>query len=117
MKKFIIFLITSLFLSVQSAMADADLSGSNLTGPAASYTPVVTQNKTDISQCTDSFSISSEQLFYLTLGILNKMNFKVKEVQSKTGTVLFQANNSKEFLIELIRKFNITNIVYYFNII
>jgi len=98
MKKAFLYILFGLLITSQSAFADADLSDSRLTGYAVNTTAV--QNKTDISQCTDTFSIDSEQLFYLTLGVLNKMNFKVKEVQSKTGTVLFQAN-SKEFLITI----------------
>ena len=104
MKKFCLYVLTVLLIGTQTAFADADLSGAKLTGPAASYNNAsAVQNRTDVSQCTDSFSISSEQLFYLTLGVLNKMNFKVEEVQSKTGTVLFKAN-SKEFLITISNK-------------
>lgn len=104
MKKFILLAILCLFLSNQYVKADADLSGANLTGPAASYNAVSTPNRTDISQCTDTFSVNPEQLFYLTIGVLNKMNFNVEEVQSKTGTVLFKTPNSKEFLITISNK-------------
>ena len=104
MRKFCLYVLTVLLIGTQSAFADADLSGAQITGLAASYNnAAAVQNRTDVSQCTDSFSVNSEQLFYLTLGVLNKMNFKVKEVQSKTGTVLFQAN-SKEFLITISNK-------------
>jgi len=94
MKKFCLFILFGILITSQAAFADADLSVTN--GYTAS-------NRTDISQCADSFSLNAEQLFYLTLGVLNKMNFQVKEVQSKTGTVLFQAN-SKEFLITISNK-------------
>lgn len=59
--------------------------------------------KTSVSQCYDTVSVNAEQLFYLTLATLNKMNFKIKEVQSKTGTVLFQAY-SREFLVTIADK-------------
>ena len=104
MKKFILLLFTGLIFSSQYAKADADLSVASLTGPAASYNAVSVPERTDISQCADTFSVNPEQLFYLTLGILNKLNFKVEEVQSKTGTVLFKAPNSKEFLITISNK-------------
>ena len=58
------------------------------------------QLKASISQCYDTVAMNSEQLFYLTLAALNTMNFKIKEVQSKTGTVLFQAY-SREFLVTI----------------
>ncbi len=60
-------------------------------------------SRTAINQCYDTISMNSEQLFYLTLAALNKMNFKIKEVQSKTGTVLFQAY-SREFLVTIADK-------------
>lgn len=104
MKKFILLVILCLFFGNQNVKADADLSAANLTGPAASYNAVSVANRTDISQCTDTFSVNSEQLFYLTLGVLNKMNFNVEEVQSKTGTVLFKTPNSKEFLVTISNK-------------
>lgn len=53
-----------------------------------------------VSECCDTISANPEQLFYLTLAALNKMNYKIKEVQSKTGTVLFQVA-SREFLITI----------------
>lgn len=61
---------------------------------------VSSSQKTSINQCTETVSVNSEQLFYLTLTALNKMNYKIKEVQSKTGTVLFQAAQ-KEFMVTI----------------
>ena len=101
MRKVWLYILFGLLIGSQSAFADADLSDIQLTGYAATAPASSAQNRPEVSQCTDSFSISSEQLFYLTLGVLNKMNFKVKEVQSKTGTVLFQAY-SKETIRRII---------------
>ena len=56
--------------------------------------------KTSISQCSETVSVNSEQLFYLTLTALNKMNYKIKEVQSKTGTVLFEVAQ-REFMVTI----------------
>lgn len=61
---------------------------------------VASSQKTSINQCTETVSVNSEQLFYLTLTALNKMNYKIKEVQSKTGTVLFQVAQ-KEFMVTI----------------
>ena len=47
--------------------------------------------------------MNSEELFYLTLAALNNMHYKIKEVQSKTGTILFQVY-SREFLITIADK-------------
>ncbi len=56
--------------------------------------------KISISQCSETVSVNSEQLFYLTLTALNKMNYKIKEVQSKTGTVLFEVAQ-REFMVTI----------------
>lgn len=68
----------------------------------ASTVVIPTQHATRaaVSECCDTITASPEQLFYLTLAALNKMNYKIKEVQSKTGTVLFQVA-SREFLITI----------------
>ena len=60
----------------------------------------VSSQKTSINQCSETVSVNSEQLFYLTLSALNKMNYKIKEVQSKTGTVLFQVAQ-REFMVTI----------------
>ncbi len=60
----------------------------------------VSSQKTSINQCSDTVSVNSEQLFYLTLSALNKMNYKIKEVQSKTGTVLFEVAQ-REFMVTI----------------
>ncbi len=60
----------------------------------------VNSEKTSINQCSETVSVNSEQLFYLTLTALNKMNYKIKEVQSKTGTVLFQVAQ-REFMVTI----------------
>lgn len=72
--------------------------------PATPVASVVHNNvsaqKTSINQCSETVSVNSEQLFYLTLSALNKMNYKIKEVQSKTGTVLFQVAQ-REFMVTI----------------
>lgn len=60
----------------------------------------VSSQKTSINQCSDTVAVNSEQLFYLTLSALNKMNYKIKEVQSKTGTVLFEVAQ-REFMVTI----------------
>lgn len=103
MKKILV-LFTLLLTFSGSAFADADTmviaSGMPITPqPVTSLQP----SKTTISQCFDTISMNSEQLFYLAMTALNNMNFKIKEVQSKTGSILFQAY-SREFLITIADK-------------
>lgn len=81
------------------AFADDNILAANI--PVAPQSSQIA--RTSVNQCSDTISMNSEQLFYLTLATLNKMNFKIKEVQSKTGTVLFQAY-SREFLVTIADK-------------
>lgn len=98
MKKLLI-LFFCLFMCNNNVFADENILATNI--------PVTPQGvqitRTAINQCYDTVGMNSEQLFYLTLATLNKMNYKVKEVQSKTGTVLFQAY-SREFLVTIADK-------------
>ncbi len=70
--------------------------------PSTAVSSAVHNNvqKTSINQCSETVSINSEQLFYLTLSALNKMNYKIKEVQSKTGSVLFEVAQ-REFIVTI----------------
>lgn len=109
MKKIILSLACSMMLA-SASFADASTPvNTNLIAAAPVSSTVVTPQhavqatRTMVSQCYDTIGMNSEQLFYLTLAALNKMNFKITEVQSKTGTVLFQAY-SREFLITIADK-------------
>lgn len=98
MKKLLISLFC-IFTFCEYSFADENILAANI--PVAPQGTQIT--RTSVNQCYDTISMNSEQLFYLTLATLNKMNYKVKEVQSKTGTVLFQAY-SREFLVTIADK-------------
>lgn len=107
MRKFVLTMIC-LFSSLSVAFADginnelsnSDILAVNTTATNMVVLPATTQTRTAVSECCETINMNSEQLFYLTLAALNKMNYKIKEVQSKTGTVLFQAA-SREFLVTI----------------
>jgi hypothetical protein len=60
----------------------------------------VEKQRTTLKQCSETVNINSEQLFYITLTALNKLNYQISEVQSKTGTVIFRAAD-KEFVVTI----------------
>lgn len=109
MKKIILSLACSLLIASASFADGAVPVNTKIIAAAPSATTVVIPQhaaqatRTMVSQCSDTIGMNSEQLFYLTLAALNKMNYKITEVQSKTGTVLFQAY-SREFLITIADK-------------
>ena len=51
--------------------------------------------------CTKTYYIPSEKLFYLTLASISANRFEIKEMQSKTGYILFRAAN-RDFLATVV---------------
>ena len=49
------------------------------------------------ADCTKTYNIPSEKLYYLTLDSIAANRFEIKEIQSKTGYILFKAAD-KDFL-------------------
>ena len=86
-----------------------------------SLSTLVTVQNVPFEYCTKIFNTDAESLFYLTIASINANRFRVDELQSKTGYVLFNAVN-KEFLASVIKidgkhsllKVTPTNNVYYF---
>lgn len=58
---------------------------------------------TDFSQCVKTYPLSTENLVYMCLTALSLNNYQIKEIQFRTGTILFSAN-SKEFILTTARK-------------
>ena len=89
--------------------------------PQVSLSTLVTVQDVPFEQCTKIFDIDAENLFYLTIASVNANRFKIEEIQSKTGYILFNAVN-KDFLASVIKidskksilKITPTNNVYYF---
>ncbi len=82
---------------------------------------LVTIQNVSFEQCTKIFPINSENLFYLTIAGINANRFKIDEIQSKTGYILFNAVN-KDFLAAIVPldsknsllRVTPTNNIYYF---
>ena len=87
------------FSSVQKSFADDII-------------PVQSVNST-IKQTTDFskfYKTSSENLLYLLLSAINEQNYSIKEIQFKTGSVLFQAY-SKEFIASVSMQDNYNSFI------
>lgn len=90
------------------------------TQPVSLSTLVTVQN-VPFEDCTKVFNIDAESLFYLTIASINANRFKISEIQSKTGYILFSAVN-KDFLASVVKldsknsllRVTPTNNVYYF---
>ncbi len=111
MARIIKILLISLFLFLPLQVKSEELSLSTL----------VTVQNVPFEYCTKFFNTDAESLFYLTIASVNANRFRIDEIQSKTGYVLFNAVN-KEFLASVIKidnkhsllKVTPTNNVYYF---
>lgn len=66
-----------------------------------SLSTLVTPQNVAFDMCTKTFSMNSDKLFYLTIAAVNANRFEIKEIQSKTGYILFAAVG-KEFLASVI---------------
>lgn len=64
-------------------------------------TPTVAH--TNFSQCIKTYPLSTESLLYMCLSALSINNYRIEEIQFKTGTVIFTAN-SKEYILITARK-------------
>lgn len=73
--------------------------------------------------CSKTFNLDSQRLFYLTLASVNANRFKIDEIQSKSGYVVFTAAK-QQFLASVITvdshrsmlKITPCNNIYYFSI-
>lgn len=96
---FSLLVIGIFFSSAQSVFADDII-------------PVQTVNSA-IKQTTDFskfYKTSSENLLYLLLSAINEQNYLIKEIQFKTGSVLFQAY-SKEFIASVSNQDGINSFI------
>lgn len=99
MKKLLL-IITTLIIFTPISNADEDR--------IALSTQIDLTSKMDTVQnirslCSKTYKISSENLFYIFLSALNQYNIKIEEIQSRTGTILFNIN-SKEFMVSISSK-------------
>lgn len=69
--------------------------------PEPSLSTLITPQNVAFKDCTRTFNMNSDRLFYLTLAAVNANRFEIKEIQSKTGYVLFSAVG-KEFLASIV---------------
>lgn len=89
----------------------------------ASATSPVQPQPVDFGLCSRFFKFNSNKLFYLTLAGINANRFEIKEIQSKSGYILFNVGQ-RPFLASVVKvdaknsmlKITPCNNVYYFPI-
>lgn len=63
---------------------------------------LVTPQNVDFNICTKTYSMPADKLFYLSIASANANRFKIEEIQSKTGYILFTAVN-KQYLASVAK--------------
>ena len=86
----IVIIILSLFLSVIPVSAETLMTVQSL----------VTPQNVDFEYCNKIFNMNSERLFYLTIASINANKFRIDEIQTKSGYILF-TGASKQFLANI----------------
>lgn len=86
----IVIIILSLFLSVIPVFAETVMTVQSL----------VTPQNVDFEYCNKIFNMNSERLFYLTIASINANKFRIDEIQTKSGYILF-TGASKQFLANI----------------
>ena len=89
MERTVKFLLAGLLLfgSIGSSIAAEDYTMRQLT----------TATNVSFADCTKTYNIPAEHLYYLTIASITANRFEIKELQSKMGYALFKVND-KDFL-------------------
>ncbi len=87
-----IFLILFLAFCFSPCMADVPVIPSN-TVPRVTSEPKPATINTNFENCVRAYNTSVDNLFYLTLAAINHNNYKLDEIQSRTGYISFEAGN------------------------
>ena len=61
----------------------------------------VQAQKTELMKCVRTFPLAYDKLFYLTLAGLNEYNYKIKEIQTRSGYIIFETGYRK-FLASIV---------------
>lgn len=87
LNKIFVILLAVIFCAVPAFALEDEMSLSTL----------VTSQNINFENCTKVFNTDNVSLFYLTISAINANRFKIDEIQSSSGYVLFTAV-SKQFL-------------------
>lgn len=96
------FLLSILLLSSMPVLADGPVLQSTTLPPkiqtVQTAPKVITELKpavvsTSFENCVRIYKTSVDNLFYLTLAAINASNYKIDEIQSRTGYISFLAGN------------------------
>lgn len=69
---------------------------------AGAQTQTQPANRAELADCIKTFNTGFEKLYYLTLAAINEQNYKIDEIQTKGGYILFTVNNKQKFLASIV---------------
>ena len=91
MERILTAILTGLLIIQPMALANEQAAA--YTEPQKSYTY--------FTECTKTFPIGFEKLLHLTLAAANEYNYQIKEIQTKSGYIIFETGYRK-FLASVI---------------
>lgn len=57
--------------------------------------PATTYQNINYEDCTKIFNLNKEKLFYLSIGAINANKFKLEEIQTQNGYLIFSTGKNK----------------------
>ena len=118
MKKYIFISLVFFICSLPSFASSAPLQNVNVN---VNVNPQIIPQSIDFNICNRTFKLDTQRLFYLTLASVNANRFRIDEIKSKSGYILFSVAE-KQFLASIIQidaknsmlKITPCNNIYYF---
>lgn len=66
-----------------------------------SVSTLITPQNVNFNNCTRTYILPADKLFYMAIASANANKFEIEEIQSKTGYILFSAVN-KQYLASVV---------------
>ncbi len=91
-KKLFLFILAAVCISLIQTIALCD---------EPTMQQLTTPQNVSYDNCVRNYNLPAEKLYYLTLASISANRFEIKEMQSKTGYILFKAAG-KEYLATIV---------------
>jgi len=67
-------------------------------GSAQVQNPAVSFQNIQYEDCSKMYNINKEKLFYLSIGAINSSKYKLEEIQTQNGYIIFSTGKNKYLL-------------------
>ena len=88
--RYIFILLTLIYVSVNVFASEI--------GSAQVQNPAVSFQNIQYEDCSKMYNINKEKLFYLSIGAINSSKYKLEEIQTQNGYIIFSTGKNKYLL-------------------